>query len=449
MHFDVDTLIGCTSISRQYKQWFVIKYDTSGNYKWLRLPEPDTISSYSQGSGCFSMTVAPNGISSFFMYTKGSGAFAKGAYNITSSAASPSMHLLKYDANGSFIKGFPMSISEGDVVSLSRLRMAWDYKNDFYYVLSTNGGDPSVSDQPKFGATKMTGTNCLAKFSNTGANLWVKQSSKSSSTGTLSSVPIIDNLGNIYIGTTEENGSNFNGFVTTNLLKGYAVPTVIKINATGTNAWGYNLSSNLGANGYCLSFANNAEVAFAGAYRDTLICGTNKVVLKGTPLNIFFTKFNANTGTLKYFDTIGSAAISLPQVLTSDKNGNFYLGGNFQSRLTVPALSNLNNYGGRNDFFIAKFGVADCKEPVSINENDLQKSIVKIYPNPTQDIITFEALQSDSEVRLFNIMGQQVHSFVAKNNKEQVSINHLASGMYLVQIRNVDGEIYTAKIVKE
>jgi hypothetical protein len=52
-------------------------------------------------------------------------------------------------------------------------------------------------------------------------------------------------------------------------------------------------------------------------------------------------------------------------------------------------------------------------------------------------------------VRLFNIMGQQMHSFVAKNIKEQVSINHLASGMYLVQIRNVDGEIYTAKIVKE
>jgi hypothetical protein len=446
--FDKDTSFGTTLASAKpiYKSLFIAKYDTLGKYKWSRFPEPDTLSTFNN-SASFSICSSPKGDVSVLLYAGSTGAFANGSYNIPTSAAIPSIHMLKYDTNGGFIKGFALDITEGDGLTLADLRMGWDLKNDFYYLLSLNRGGTGVN-YPKFGTTKMTGTNCLSKFSNTGANIWVKQTTSAWYTGVLSSEPKIDSDGNIYIGTSEGPGGNFNGYVATNTLAGgNSVPVVIKLNPSGTNIWGYSGSSSVYAKGSCVSVSKSGEVGFAGYWVGQLKFGTKTA--NSLKSDLFLLKLDATTGVLKSFDTVKSGDESIASSLTSDGKGNFYLGGDFRSNLNFQSAGILSNYGGQTDFFIAKFGVADCKEPVSINENDLQKSIVKIYPNPTQDIITFEALQSDSEVRLFNIMGQQVHSFKAKNNKEQVSISHLASGMYLVQIRNVDGEIYTAKIVKE
>jgi hypothetical protein len=444
-----DTMLRSPSVApyRFYQSLFIVKFDTSGNYRWLRMPEPDTMS-VSKYSRAVSMEVDKAGNLSMMTCVNHSGAFAKGAYIVPTSTILPSMHILKYDANGNFIKGFPLSISEGVQTSLFRLRMAWDYKSDFYYVLSTNGGDPSVSDQPKFGATKMTGSNCLAKFSNTGANLWVKQSTTSGYTGAISSTPVVDGNGNVYIGITEYSGGSFLGYNAINKLSGTSVVSVFKISPLGTLIWGKNGSSSSSAKGLSIAVSPaNDELAFTGVYLGKFYWGTDSMF--ASPSNALFIRLKSSDGNVIAVDSIVGGDNEWPSNICVDNRGNFYTGGWFSSSLEVNGLGTLLKYGGRNDFFIAKFGVADCKEPVSINENDLQKSIVKIYPNPTQDIITFEALQSGSEVRLFNIMGQQVHSFVAKNNKEQVSINHLASGMYLAQIRNVDGEVYTAKIVKE
>jgi hypothetical protein len=447
--FDKDTIYGTPTSSPKplYKTFFIAKYDTSGNYKWLRFPEPDTLSTFSKTSVSLSSEVSPNGTISLLAYLGSSGSFAKGGY-IISTTVTPGLHIIKYGANGNFIKGFPLSISEGDPLSLSRLRMAWDYKNDVYYLLSTNGGDPSVSDQPKFGTTKMTGSNCLAKFSNTGASLWVKQSSTGGYTGAISSTPILDANGDIYIGTSEYSGGNFLGYIASNKSTGLTIPCAFKINAAGSLVWGKNGSSSSNAKGICIAVSpTKNEVAFAGGYLAKFYW--DKDSMYAVPSNAFFIRLKASDGSTIAVDSITGGDTEWPSTISVDKNGNFYLGGIFTSTLDVKGFSTINKYGGKNDFYIAKFGVADCKAPVSINENDLQKSIVKIYPNPAQDVITFEALQSGSEVRLFNVMGQQMHSFVAKNIKEQVSINHMASGMYLVQIRNVDGEVYTAKIVKE
>ncbi len=444
-----DTIIRSPSTApfRIYRSFCIIKFDTAGKYKWLRLPEPDSMSVL-KNSVPISMEVDKFGNISLMTYINHSGAFCGGSYIVAPSTI-PSLHILKYNLNGNFIKGFPLAISEGDNKSLSRLRMAWDYRNDVYYLLSVNGGDPSVSDQPKFGTTKMTGSNCLAKFSNTGVNLWVKQSSTASYIG-ITSVPKIDNDGNIYIGTSDKVGATFGGYTFTNTMTTPAVPVILKIRSSDGNVlWGQCVNADYSAGGTSVEISSNGTVGFATVSLRTISIGSFKSYSAGTSMNIAFIGLDKNTGAIKFFDTINASNSGVAAIIASDRNNNFYLGGNFDANLQVNGVGALSKYGGRNDFFIAKFGVADCKAPVSINENDLQKSIVKIYPNPAQDVITFEDLQSGSEVRLFNIMGQQMHSFVAKNIKEQVSINHLASGMYLVQIRNVDGEIYTAKIVKE
>ena len=60
---DDDTILRAPSVSpfMDYRRFVVMKYDTAGNYKWLRRPEPDTIAGVGRTSGCFSMAVSPIG----------------------------------------------------------------------------------------------------------------------------------------------------------------------------------------------------------------------------------------------------------------------------------------------------------------------------------------------------------------------------------------------------
>ncbi|MDI9319020.1 MAG: T9SS type A sorting domain-containing protein [Phycisphaerales bacterium] len=442
-----DTMLRSPTVApfRFYQSLFIIKFDTSGNYKWLRMPEPDTMS-ISKYSRSISMEVDKAGNISMLTCINHSGAFAKGSYIVPISTALPSMHILKYDANGNFIKGFPLDISEGEQISLFRIRMVWDYKADVYYLMSLNIGTTGVN-YPKFGTAKMTGTNCLSKFSNTGANIWVKQSSTTSYTGVLSSTPVLDADGNIYISTSEYGGGNFLGHSIVNKLGGLAVPCVFKVSPSGILVWGKSGSASTNTQAKCISVSNKGEIAFAGNVNSKMYWDTDSMF--AVPSNIFFIRLNASTGATIAIDSVRGGDYEEAQSLVADRNGNFYLGGYFKSTLEINGVTTLTKYGGQTDFFIAKFGEADCKEPVSINESVTANSSIKIYPNPAQDVITFEGLENGSEVRLFSVLGQQVQSFVAKSNKEQLAISHLARGMYLVQIHNADGAVYSAKIVKE
>jgi alpha-tubulin suppressor-like RCC1 family protein len=98
----------------------------------------------------------------------------------------------------------------------------------------------------------------------------------------------------------------------------------------------------------------------------------------------------------------------------------------------------------------------DAKTPVqpqglcvvsSVNENIIEAGI-KIYPNPSNGMVTIEkgySNESNSSYSILNSSGQQVISGQLNGTKHTIDIRHLSPGLYLIQIG--DHERQTFKLM--
>lgn len=95
-----------------------------------------------------------------------------------------------------------------------------------------------------------------------------------------------------------------------------------------------------------------------------------------------------------------------------------------------------------------KFTLKDVKS-ASANISD-NSSNVKIYPNPVYSNLTVELkeLQESNIVEIFNTNGQLMLSSELNNNMEQINLESLRSGLYLVKIQN-GSSIQTSTIIKK
>ncbi|QHI38073.1 hypothetical protein IMCC3317_34570 [Kordia antarctica] len=86
-------------------------------------------------------------------------------------------------------------------------------------------------------------------------------------------------------------------------------------------------------------------------------------------------------------------------------------------------------------------------EQFVLSVNDVRfKTSIKIFPNPTQDLLTIDSEYQISDVNVFNLQGQKVSS---SYHNQSLSIGHLPQGMYLLQLTDSEHRISTYKIVKE
>jgi hypothetical protein len=81
-------------------------------------------------------------------------------------------------------------------------------------------------------------------------------------------------------------------------------------------------------------------------------------------------------------------------------------------------------------------------DETSVQEQDLQH--VSIYPNPAKGKVIIEGIQA-AEVEVYNALGQLVKS---ERNSNEISVEGLAEGVYLVRIMDAEGKVYTNKITK-
>jgi len=88
----------------------------------------------------------------------------------------------------------------------------------------------------------------------------------------------------------------------------------------------------------------------------------------------------------------------------------------------------------------------DWAIPVSaVDEKKLE--IVYIYPNPVKDILNFKGIDlTNSEVKIFNLMGQLVEESIVYN--ASFDISNLNSGVYIVEM-NKDNQKFYRKVFKE
>ena len=100
----------------------------------------------------------------------------------------------------------------------------------------------------------------------------------------------------------------------------------------------------------------------------------------------------------------------------------------------------------------------DTLVEIGIEELLLQKSIMRIYPNPSSDKLTIEVLNAllqdgqgiaPQEIEIINSLGVTVLKLKQIKSTSQVNIKSLAGGIYFVKVRMTDGSVTVKKVVKE
>ena len=81
------------------------------------------------------------------------------------------------------------------------------------------------------------------------------------------------------------------------------------------------------------------------------------------------------------------------------------------------------------------------------DEDQTAKLEFNLYPNPVRDgILNFSDLESESNYRIFNMMGQELGSGKIQNNS--VNVSSLRTGSYLIEISNGSATA-TKRFIKE
>lgn len=140
-------------------------------------------------------------------------------------------------------------------------------------------------------------------------------------------------------------------------------------------------------------------------------------VLKGTsPFNLF-TSFDDN---YFYLASIWGATNTFNGSVDDLKIYNY--------PLTQTEITNLynNNTLSTSDF----------------NQNNLE---VALYPNPVQDILSVDTVNTIKSVEVYNLQGQKV----LVSNQSQINLSNLSAGIYMVRIEDENNAVNTKRIIKK
>lgn len=80
--------------------------------------------------------------------------------------------------------------------------------------------------------------------------------------------------------------------------------------------------------------------------------------------------------------------------------------------------------------------------------NGLDLVNLKIYPNPTKDLLNITYKESISELSIFDLQGRQIMNTKVNDSQVSISTAELSSGTYLLKVVNQNKEFSIVKVVK-
>ncbi len=76
-------------------------------------------------------------------------------------------------------------------------------------------------------------------------------------------------------------------------------------------------------------------------------------------------------------------------------------------------------------------------------------NVVRIYPNPTKDIINFVGLEDQNvTIEIYNILGTKVFE-TTKLSNSSIDISNFNDGIFILILTTKEGEVYTTKLIKK
>lgn len=378
-HFSTDTVIGSTP-----KNIFLSKWDFNGNFQWLRMPQPDTISAQSaRSSALVDMDANFVGDTMYLFCYLTPGSYAGGQYNVPSKGA----YVLKYTGTGSFAGCVPLAYQKlFDFPNSELYASRWSYNGPQNQFVAIGRSTVTLQKGLDVGGTQLgRGSAYLASFNaSTGGLNFLLRDTNAYTTQLLRKVAI-DPKGDLYVSGNANQNALFNSQTFPNSLAnvspaypystGYA-PFVMKINGkTGTLIWTSKsqATSALGLN-VCL---RKRELLLSGEYSGTLSFSTTSV--SNNPAvdsgDAFTAYLDTATGALLRISSL-KAKTPVPLIFNSiilDRKGSFICSGNFNDTLKLNSAILVETHPsnatkGRAKLFdawIGKLGYNNCNCSVS------------------------------------------------------------------------------------
>jgi len=331
---------------------FVVRYDASGNVIWGRSDEGNA------NSDAISIATDQNGN----VYVAGTfyGSSIKFG-NITLNRTSNGYfdtYIVKFDSVGNVIWA---KSAIGDRWS-TPWGLAVDNAGNIYMT-----GD-FYSTSMNFSGTILNNANpwnyvdmFLVKYNSAGNVLWAKRA-ESYSFATYANGVAVDNTGNIYVTGSFKGDYNyrdslkFGNFTLYNHSGGDAPNYfIVKYDPSGSVLWANGADKFLGrssGNGISIDKWGNVYVVGDFSYNDIKF-GNSLVVYQGNQ-DIFITKYDPS-GNVKWAKGLGSAGYEYSGAITTDNDGNVYLGGVFANNtINIGGVLYNNANPGTGDILVVK-----------------------------------------------------------------------------------------------
>lgn len=472
VHYDQDSIrngvVKNGTYSNNNKSAFMLKYDSSGDFQWLKEPqEEDMYFGYDKPGELISrnLHVESDGTLHWLVHLENQ--TLENGQVVADSTYMPKVGryvgdllVLKYDKDATFLGYTRLDIST-NFTSVVRKNTTFEYdvaKKRYYFSIKHYLGTGGNGMAAVNGVDVVGGIALFAFDSDDGSLVWWHENTQNH--GAITDM-VLDEQGDLYLTGAISSNDNFAGHITPNITGG---PFVIKLNSNGQLIWGTHAETPLMWSSH--SIALNDEEVFIGLglgaqnYMDGVQWdGLEYGHGAGHGSDPAVIRFNRQTGSAIKIHDILSAGYGNHDIMTAiavDKLGNIVVGGImlspwlFENHPIVPRMDKKNS--NVSDFFIAKLakdGVS-CDDYLSVVDVPIPTSThLKIYPNPTDRILHWESNQAVVSYVLYDLSGRELVSDKVTGYSGSIFLKNLASGTYFLVMNTETGTRLQQHIIKK
>lgn len=98
-----------------------------------------------------------------------------------------------------------------------------------------------------------------------------------------------------------------------------------------------------------------------------------------------------------------------------------YLGNDCTCNYDLPSIPN---------YSLGKINPEDCVT----SQNKIDDNYIKVFPNPASNNLNIESQKSIYKIKIFDISGKMIQTFISNFQSQTIDISHLPNGIYVLQV---------------
>ena len=430
-----------TTFTDVHVDMFLAKFDTSGNYMWIKAAGTAAISGGSRG---FRVLLDSNG-QPVVSFGSSPGLLFPG-WNTTEPNTAP--YVSRFDTSGIMQSIFTPSADFSVTFVLNSMDSQDNYIINGYF----DGDSALVGNQTLYNPKPGFYTMWVSKFNNAGILQWVYMFDDTTSiiNASLSYGTTTDSADNIYVTGDASPSLKCGNYVFTDPIPPLAIsPFIIKLTPQGQPVWATQAYTKYqGFNKGGVALKTNSYLNFSGTYNTKAVFGSDTLMgsMAGS-LDLFIAEVDPNGNMLGAVKLGCTGGYDVDSYVTKvDANDNVYIAGNFEGTLTAGTHS-VQSAGGYSDGFIAKYGY-NCTTGISQDLTAATVASISVWPNPVAGgaAATFATAITNGSYSVINMMGLEVAIGTFQKGKGTISTQALAAGVYTVVIQG-QSNTGTARLV--